>query len=99
MITVKVTYTVKPAFVSQNLENINTFMQDFRTMGSDFQYSVYTNENTFIHLSHYKNEEIQTAVLNVPAFKAFQQQRDDSGLEITPQIEILTLAAGTRELL
>ena len=99
MITVKVTYTVKSAFVDQNLENIKTFMQDFRTMGSDFQYTVYTNKNTFIHLSHYKNEEIQTAVLNVPSFKAFQQQRDDSGLEIEPQIEVLTLAAGTKELL
>ena len=99
MITVKVTYTVKSAFVDQNLENIKSFMQDFRTMGSDFQYTVYTNKNAFIHLSHYKNEEIQTAVLNVPSFKAFQQQRDDSGLEIEPQIEVLTLAAGTKELL
>ena len=99
MITVKVTYTVKPSFVAQNLQNIQTFMQDFQKMGNDFQYAVYTNENTFTHLSHYKNEDIQAAVLNTPTFKAFQQRRDDSGLLIAPQIEVLNLAASVREVL
>ena len=98
MIAVKVTYTVKPSFVAQNLQNIQTFMQDFRKM-DDFQYTVYTNENTFTHISHYKNESIQAAVLNTPSFKAFQQQRDDSGLVIPPQIEVLNLAASAREVL
>ncbi|SHN45805.1 hypothetical protein [Chitinophaga sp. CF418] len=99
MITVKVTYTVKPSFVAQNLENIATFMQDFKAMGSEFLYTIYTVGNTFTHLSHYKNEEIQAAVLNTPSFKAFQQQRDDSGLETPSQIEILNLEASTREVL
>lgn len=99
MIIVKVTYIVKPSFVAQNLQNIQTFMQEFKQMGDDFQYTVYTNENTFIHLSHYKNEDIQAAVLNTPSFKAFQQQRDDSGLVTPPQIEVLSLAASAREVL
>ncbi|PSL22848.1 putative quinol monooxygenase [Chitinophaga ginsengisoli] len=98
MIAVKVTYTVKPSFVAQNLQNIETFMQDFRRM-EDFQYTVYTNENIFTHISHYKNEDIQAAVLNTPSFKAFQQQRDDSGLVLPPQIEVLTLAASAKEVL
>jgi len=98
MIAVKVTYTVKPSFVAQNLRNIQTFMQDFRKM-NDFQYTVYTNENIFTHISHYKNEDIQTAVLNTPSFKVFQQQRDDSGLIIPPVIEILTPAASAKEVL
>lgn len=97
MITVKVTYTVKSAFKNENLANVNTFMQDFKTIGTDFQYNVYTTGNTFIHLSQYKNEEIQATVLNTPSFKAFQQQRDDSGLEIPPQIKVLELAASTKE--
>lgn len=99
MITVKVTYTVKAAFKNQNQENIRTFMEDFSKLPADFRYTVYTTGNTFIHLSNYKNEEIQTTVLNTPSFKSFQQQRDDSGLEIHPQIEVLELAAGTREVL
>lgn len=99
MITVKVTYTVRSDFKSQNLANISTFMEDFHQMPADFQYNVYTTGNTFIHLSHYKNEQVQATVLNTPSFKAFQQQRDDSGLEIHPQIEVLELAAGTMEAL
>jgi quinol monooxygenase YgiN len=98
MIAVKVTYTVKPSFVARNLQNIQTFMQDFRKI-DDFQYTVYTNENTFTHLSHYKNEEVQVAVLDTPSFKAFQEQRDASGLVSPPQIEVLTLAASAREVL
>jgi quinol monooxygenase YgiN len=98
MITVKVTYTVKAAFKNENLANINTFMEDFRKL-PDFQYNVYTTGNTFIHLSHYKNKEIQTTVLNTPSFKTFQQQRDDSGLEIAPQIEVLELAASAKGIL
>ncbi len=99
MITVKVTYTVKSDYKNRNLANIGTFMEDFRQLPADFQYNVYTTGNTFIHLSHYKNELVQTTVLNTPSFKAFQQQRDDSGLEIHPQIEVLELAASTKDAL
>ncbi|UPK69822.1 hypothetical protein [Chitinophaga filiformis] len=97
MIAVKVTYRVKPSFVAQNKQNIQAFMQDFEKMGADFQYTIYNSETTFTHLSHYKNEEIQAAVLNTPSFKAFQQQRDDSGLVSPPQIEVLTPVASTWE--
>ncbi|MCF6401328.1 hypothetical protein L3C95_00490 [Chitinophaga filiformis] len=99
MIAVKVTYTVKPSFAAQNLENIANFLQDFRKMGADFQYTVYTSENTFTHLSHYKNEEIQAAVLDTPSFKAFQQYRDDSGLIMPPLVEVLTPVGSAKEVL
>lgn len=93
MINVKVTYTVKPGFAAKNNENIQQFMKDFKTLGNDFRYTVFssTDGNTFIHLSQYKNEDIQKKLLEVPSFKSFQQQRDDSGLIATPTIEVLTL--------
>ncbi|PWV54462.1 hypothetical protein [Chitinophaga sp. S165] len=99
MITVKVTYTVKSGFKDQNLANIRTFMEDFRQLPADFQYNVYNTGNTFIHLSHYKNEQVQAATLNTLSFRTFQQRRDESGLEVHPQIEVLELAAGTMEVL
>jgi len=100
MITVTVTYTVKPSFAKQNLENIRRFMNDFKQM-EGFQYAVYTaaDGNTFTHISHHRDEAIQQAVLAVPSFLAFQQQRDASGLVGAPQIEVLKLADAVRPLI
>ena len=76
MIAVKVTYTVKSEFAPKNQENILTCMKDFRNLNSaDFRYSAYVCDDgkTFVHLSMYKNEDIQKKVLacgfvqNIPA--------------------------------
>lgn len=101
MIVVKVTYTVKPAFVLQNQVNINLFMKDFQQLNNnDFRYTAYlcNDGKTFVHLSHYKNEEIQKTLLNIENFKSFQQQRDESGLEATPEIEVMKLIASSHDL-
>ena len=92
MITVKVSYTVKPNFVENNKVNINLFLEDFKKMNaSHFRYSVYLKEDgvTFVHLSSYINEDIQKEVLSVASFKSFQQKRDESGLNNTHKVEVL----------
>jgi hypothetical protein len=102
MISVKVTYTVKPEFVQKNKENINVFMADFKKLdNNEFRYTVYLSGDgkTFVHLSHYNNESIQKQLLDVPSFKVFQQQRDESGLEGVPNIEILQLVATSGEII
>ncbi|MDN5286131.1 MAG: hypothetical protein JWR38_2405 [Mucilaginibacter sp.] len=94
MITFKAVYTVKQEFAKQNQENINAFMQDFQKINNaDFRYNVYlgTDGQTFTHVSHYKNAAIQQALLAVPSFKYFQEQRDNSGLEDQPQLEEIVL--------
>lgn len=101
MIIVKVTYTVQLDFVQKNQENINLFMVDFKKMNTDdFRYVSYLcgDGKTFVHLSHYKNEEIQKHLLQVPSFLSFQKHRDDSGLEILPQIEVMQLVASSQDL-
>ncbi len=101
MIVVKVTYKVKPEFVEKNQENINLFMVDFRKMNSNnFRYTAYLCEDgkTFVHLSHYQNEAIQKAVLNVPSFRSFQQQRDDSGLAGAHEVEVMNLVATSHDI-
>lgn len=98
MISVKVTYTVQPDFVQKNQENINLFMVDFKKMNTnEFRYVSYVcgDGKTFVHLSHYKNEDIQKKLLQVPSFLSFQKQRDDSGLENLPHIEIMQVVASS----
>lgn len=92
MITVIVSYTVRPEYVEQNKSNIQLFLNDFKQLDTaDFLYNVHTKDDnvTFVHYSAYKNEEIQKNILNVPSFKEFQRQRDESGLNDTHKVEVL----------
>jgi uncharacterized protein YbcV (DUF1398 family) len=100
MISVIVTYKVNPEFVDQNKQNIQRFLKDFKELAtSDFQYNVYTKDDnvTFVHHSIYKNEKVQTELLNVPSFLEFQKIRDESGLNGTHKVEILNVIGSTNE--
>lgn len=102
MITVMVSYQVNPGFVQENKNNIHLFLADLKKLDtSAFQYTVYTKQDgvTFVHHSVYKNEEIQKAVLNTPSFVRFQQLRDESGLNGTHQVEVLSYVASSQTLL
>lgn len=100
MISVMVTYKIKPAFIEQNKQNVQQFLSDFKALDtSGFEYNVYTKEDglTFVHHSIYRDEKIQTEVLNVPSFKEFQRLRDESGLNGTHKVEILNVVGSTNE--
>lgn len=100
MITVQVTYTVKPEFAARNKENINRFLEDFRKMDtSAFWYHIYVLEDgvTFLHCSSYRDETVQAEVLNVPSFKAFQQKRDDSSLNGSHAVQVVHLVGASSE--
>ena len=98
MIIVRVAYTVKPDFVIKNQENINEFIKDFKKIGSNnFRYIAYVGEDkkTFTHISMYQNEAIQKQLLAVESFKVFQQQRNNSGLEVGEKIEMMELVGAS----
>lgn len=100
MISVIVTYTVKPGYVEQNKQRIQQFLKDFKELDtSAFEYNVYTKEDglTFVHHSIYRDEKIQTMVLNVPSFKDFQRLRDESGLNGSHKVEVLNAVGSTNE--
>jgi predicted acetyltransferase len=102
MIIVKVTYTVKSSFAEKNQENIQLFIDDFKQMNDGtFRYNAYVcgDGKTFVHLSHYDNEHIQSRLLATPSFVSFQEQRDESGLEGTPQVEVMKLVACSHDIL
>lgn len=92
MISVIVSYQVSPEFAEQNKENIRAFLADFEQLDqSRFQYNVFLKEDgvSFIHQAHYQDEAIQTHLLQVPSFKAFQELRDASGLNDSHRLEIV----------
>ena len=101
MIIVKVTYTVNSEFILKNQENINEFLKDFKKLKSnDFRYIVYVSEDkkTFTHISMYQNEAIQKELLAVQSFKSFQEQRNNSSLEIPENIEMMALAGASYDI-
>lgn len=101
MIIVKVTYTVKFDFVVKNQENINLFLKDFKKVkGSDFRYIAYIGDDkkTFTHISMYQNEAIQKQLLAIESFKSFQQQRNDSGLEVEETIQMMELVGASYDI-
>jgi len=100
MITVQVTYTVNPEFAMRNKQNIQRFLADFRKMdAAAFWYHISLMEDgiTFMHFSTYRNEQIQQEVLNVPSFKAFQKERDDSGLNGTHAVRVLQFVGASSD--
>lgn len=99
MIAVKVTYKVNDAYVTDNKERIQSFLADFEQLdNTQFVYTVLqgADKNSFIHLSQYKNKEIQQALLNVPSFLYFQEQRDKN-LIAEPVIEVLNYIGSSRD--
>lgn len=101
MILVKVTYTVRPDFVAENQSNIRKFVEDLRKLNNPgIRYNVLLGDDgkTHTHLSMYENEEAQKALLELNSFKSFQRQRDESGLEAPPKVEMMTLVASSHEI-
>lgn len=102
MISVIVTYQVKPEFVTQNKANIQNFLADFEKLdASKFKYTVLLKEDgvSFVHYSQYSDEQMQNELLNVPSFKVFQQMRDESGLNDSHKVEVLQLVGSQGKLM
>ena len=99
MINVIVTYTIPKDFVEINITNIVRFLHDFENLNqSEFSYRVLQkDEQTFVHISKYENEEIQKQLLNFPSFLEFQKQRDESCDDIQQKIEVLEFVGSSGE--
>lgn len=101
MIVVKVEYTVNEKYVETNKQLIEAFLRDFKELDhTEFLYSVFRTQggNTFVHLSQYKNPQIQQTLLNTPSFLHFQEQRDKN-LVSQPEIKVLEHIGTSKEVL
>ena len=95
---IRVTYTVKAAFAQQNLENVSKFIADLKQINDPaIRYTAYVGADgkTFNHIAVYQNEEAQKTLFALESFQSFQKQRDESGLEVAPNIEELKLASAS----
>lgn len=93
----KVSYTVQAAFVQKNLENIQAFFKDLHEINDpDLRYHLYRGSDgkTFYHFSEYNSDEAQKRLLELPSFRAFQQERDQH-LEAEPTIEQMNFIEAT----
>jgi hypothetical protein len=48
-----------------------------------------------MHIAAYQNDESQKMFLELESFKSFQRKRDESGLEVAPQIEVIERVAAS----
>ena len=99
MKAVKVQYTVKPEYVSQNKENIKRVMDALLSNPIEgMLYSTYTDAsepNTFIHINICKDEETMAKLQQVPEFVEFRTALKDSNPISPPaQTALNPVAAG-----
>jgi len=98
---VKVTYTVRPEFVSTNQANINAVMNDLRKLDNPgIRYSTYLGDDgkTFMHFAQFEHDTLQQILFDLQSFKSFQQQVKESGLEVPTKQEQMILVASSYDI-
>lgn len=91
---VKVSYTVKHEYASQNQINIKKVMADLQKLnraGINYNVCLSADGKTFIHTAFMQTEEDNKTLLDLPSFKHFQEQLKAEGIETPPKQELLTL--------
>ena len=97
---VKVTYTAKSDYASQNQSNIKNVMADLQKLhhpGINYNSCVSVDGKTFIHTAFFDSEEDEKLLLGLPSFRFFQEQLKLSGPEVPPKQELLTLVGSSKD--
>ena len=97
-----VQYTVKAEYAARNQENIRRVTKELRALQrTDLKYSVFVGEDgkSFNHLLICENEEARKVFVELGAFKAFQAQLMESGPEVSPKANKLSLVGSSAELI
>ena len=93
-----VQYTVKEEFVETNKANIQQVMADLREINNpDIKYSSFLRQDgkSFVHFVLRLNDEAQKTVSELPSFQEFQRQLKESGPEVPPSAEDLSLVGSS----
>ena len=97
---VKVTYTAKSEYASQNQSNIKNVMADLQKLhhpGINYNSCVSVDGKTFIHTAFFDSEEDEKVLLGLPSFRFFKEQLKLSGPEVPPKQELLTLVGSSKD--
>lgn len=100
MKAVRVQYTVKESYVETNKSNIQRVMTDLQGINSpDLKYSSFLLEDgkTFMHFVMRANDDAQKTLSGLPSFQEFQRQLRESGPEVPPKPEDLSLVGASWE--
>ena len=94
MNAVKVQYTVRAEYVDTNKVNIQRVMADLKEINNkDIKYSAFLLDDgkTFLHFVMRVNDEAQKILNELPSFQEFQRQLRESGPEVPPKAENLSM--------
>jgi hypothetical protein len=101
MIIVRVTYTVKKDYVSQNQANINQVMTDLCALGNpNTKYASYLEEDgvTFMHFAQYPDEETAQLLNGLPSFTKFRTELKASEPVQGPKSNKMTMVGSAYEI-
>jgi quinol monooxygenase YgiN len=97
---VRVQYTTTESYASTNKKNIGELVEELRKINHPgIKYSAYVLEDgkTFMHLDHFANEAAHEFLQDLPSFKKFASELWNSGLEVKPKLDLLSVAGSTLE--
>ncbi|HMI62068.1 MAG TPA: hypothetical protein VK518_14210 [Puia sp.] len=97
---VRVPYTTSKEFASTNQENIAGIVKELKALnhpGIKYTCWLLPDGKTFMHFDQFENEEAHQALTALESFKKFDSQLWSSGLEIEPELELLSLVASTEK--
>ena len=98
---VRVTYTAKSEFAEQNQGNIKNVMSDLQKLnhpGINYNVCLSADGKTFIHTAFFKSDADEKLLLELPAFKHFQEQLKSAGFETPPKQELMTLVGSSKNI-
>ena len=98
---VRVTYTTKAEFVEQNQANIKNVMADLQKLnhpGINYNSCLSPDGKTFTHTAFFKSVDDEKLLLELPAFKHFQEQLKAAGFETPPKQELLSLVGSSKDI-
>lgn len=98
---VRVTYTTKAGFVEQNQANIKNVMADLQKLnhtGINYNSCLSPDGKTFTHTAFFKSVDDEKLLLELPAFKYFQEQLKAAGFETPPKQELLSLVGSSKDI-
>lgn len=97
---VRVRYTTSKEFAPTNQENIAGIVQELKALnhpGIKYSCWLLPDGKTFMHFDQFENEEAHQVLTALESFKKFDSQLWSSGLEIEPELELLSLVASTEK--
>ncbi len=98
---VKVQYTVKEEYVEINKANIQQVTADLKEINNpNITYTAFLLDDgkSFVHLVMRVDDDAQKTLSELPSFQEFQRQLRESGPEVPPKAENLTLVGSSGDI-